>query len=305
MPPSDSPPNPPTIFISYRRSETAAHAGRLAEHLTAHFGSQVIFIDNESIEPGKDFVEAIEDAVSSCKILLALVGRQWLTCSDEHGRRLDNPNDFVRMEISTALRRGVRVIPVLIQGATMPRDQELPAALASLARKQAWEVTEIRWKQDVRQLINRIEKDLKPLQPDKALDISSNQYFAVRKRNVIAVISAFASLIFLLGTILSFSQGVVIENPTEVDLKEGTYKCNKISCPIFNRFPDKKIIRIEVELTITMPNIAPGIVRQQLELDASSSGAPFKTSTYSALLDFDEGADIRCTKLVNVLAVKK
>ena|SRR5215207_2710684 len=110
MPPSSS--NPPTIFISYRRSESAAHAGRLSDQLTAHFGSQVIFIDGESIEPGRDFVEAIEDAASSCKILLAVIGKKWLTFANEQGRRLDDPKDLVRLEIAAALRRGIRVIPV-------------------------------------------------------------------------------------------------------------------------------------------------------------------------------------------------
>lgn len=85
----------------------------MAEQLTAHFGSQIILIDIESIEPGRDFVEAIEDAVSSCKFLLAAIGRQWLTCANEHGRRLDDPHDFVRLEIAAALKRDIRVIPVL------------------------------------------------------------------------------------------------------------------------------------------------------------------------------------------------
>jgi hypothetical protein len=148
------------IFISYRRSESAAHAGRLSDQLRAHFGTQVIFIDIESIEPGRDFVEAIENAVVSCKILLAVIGQQWVTCANEYGRRLDDPKDFVRLEIAAALKRGIRVIPVLVQGAAMPREQDLPDDIAPLARRQAWEVSDIRWNQDVGKLIEKIAGDI-------------------------------------------------------------------------------------------------------------------------------------------------
>jgi hypothetical protein len=160
MPSQYSRANPSKIFISYRRSESAAHAGRLSDQLRAHFGSQIIFIDIESIEPGTDFVEAIEDAVSSCKILLAVIGQQWLACANEHGRRLDDPKDFVRLEIAAALKRGIRVIPVLVQGAAMPREQDLPDDIANLARRQAWEMSELRWGQDARKLIEKITEDI-------------------------------------------------------------------------------------------------------------------------------------------------
>lgn len=148
------------IFISYRRSESAAYAGRLSDQLRAHFGSQIIFIDIESIEPGRDFGEAIEDAISSCKIVLVVIGRQWLTCANEHGRRLDDPKDFVRLEIAAALKRGIRVIPVLVQGAAIPREQDLPGDIAPLARRQAWEVSDLRWNQDVGKLIEKIAGDI-------------------------------------------------------------------------------------------------------------------------------------------------
>jgi hypothetical protein len=132
----------------------------LSDQLRAHFGAQVIFIDIESIEPGRDFVEAIEGAVGSCKILFAVIGQQWLTCTNEHGRRLDDPNDFVRLEIAAALKRGIRVIPVLVQGAAMPREQDLPGDIAPLARRQAWEVSDVRWTQDVGKLIENIAGDI-------------------------------------------------------------------------------------------------------------------------------------------------
>jgi hypothetical protein len=125
----------------------------LSDQLTTHFGPQIVFIDTESIQPGEDFIEAIEDAVGSCKILLAVIGQQWLTYADERGRRLDNPRDFVRLEIAAAIKRGIRIIPITAQGANMPREQDLPDEIAPLARRQAWEVSDVRWKQDVAKLI--------------------------------------------------------------------------------------------------------------------------------------------------------
>lgn len=162
MPSPRSRGNPSKIFISYRRSESAAYAGRLSDQLRTHFGTQVIFIDIESIEPGRDFVEAIDDAVGSCKILLVVIGRQWLTCANQHGRRLDDPKDFVRLEIAAALKRNIRVIPVLVQGAAMPREEDLPGDIAPLARRNAWEVSDIRWHQDVGELIKKIAEDIRP-----------------------------------------------------------------------------------------------------------------------------------------------
>jgi hypothetical protein len=155
--------SPAGIFISYRRSENIPQAGRLHDNLSNRFGQRPVFIDYESIEPGRDFVEAIEEAVSSCRILLAVIGRDWLTCSDEHGRRrLDDPEDFVRLEIATALNRGVRVIPVLVQGAVMPHEKDLPVDMAALARRQSCVVRDLGWNDDVRKLIGKISADVQP-----------------------------------------------------------------------------------------------------------------------------------------------
>lgn len=195
---------PSKIFISYRRSESAAYAGRLSDQLRAHFGSQIIFIDVESIEPGRDFVEAIEDAVSSCKILLVVIGRQWLTCANERGRRLDDPSDFVRLEIAAALKRGVRVIPVLIQGVTMPREEDLPDEIAPLARRQAWDVSDIRWNQDVGKLIEKIARDVPGIvqrstpEPESAERFISDLADAFRRKRWVKIFS----LIGVVSTIL-------------------------------------------------------------------------------------------------------
>ncbi|HEX5707531.1 MAG TPA: TIR domain-containing protein [Pyrinomonadaceae bacterium] len=160
MAPSPSPAEPSKIFISYRRSENAAHAGRLSDKLIEHFGPQVIFFDVDSIPPGQDFVEEIEDAFGACKILLVIIGRHWLTCSDARGRRLDAPNDYVRLEIATALKRGIKVIPVLVEDADMPGEADLPVEIAALARRQAWKVDDVRWHRDVRALIEKLAEEI-------------------------------------------------------------------------------------------------------------------------------------------------
>jgi len=108
------------IFVSYRRDDSSGHAGRLFDRLAAHFGKDRIFMDIDTIEPGEDFVTIIEEAVSSCDILIAIIGRQWLKSASQNTSRLDNPHDFVRLEIATALNRDIRVFPVLVQRASMP-----------------------------------------------------------------------------------------------------------------------------------------------------------------------------------------
>jgi len=150
---------PGRIFVSYRRQETAWPAGRLYDVLVERFPAEQVFKDVDNIEPGEDFVERITAAVASCDVLLALIGPQWLTMTDENGdRRLDNPEDFVRLEIEAALARKIRVIPILVDGARMPRVNELPPALAPLVRRNAVEISPLTF--DTRRLITAVQKTL-------------------------------------------------------------------------------------------------------------------------------------------------
>jgi TIR domain len=149
------------IFISYRRNDSEGFAGRLFDQLGNHFGEDQIFMDLDTIEPGEDFIEVIQNAVSDCHLMIAIIGKGWLMCADAEGRRrLDNPEDFVRVEISTALEKGIRVIPVLVQGASIPKSNQLPDDLTRLARRNAFELSSTRWKYDVGRLIATIEKVL-------------------------------------------------------------------------------------------------------------------------------------------------
>ena len=142
-----------SIFLSYRREDAADAAGRLYDALIARFGAGTVFIDINSIDPGADFAETVGGALASCDVLLALIGRHWLTAADARGTvRLEDPADLVRVEIQTALASNVRVIPVLVQGAEMPGADQLPDGLKALAGRNAVEMTAARWNYDLERL---------------------------------------------------------------------------------------------------------------------------------------------------------
>ena len=149
------------VFINYRREDTAPYAGRLYDHLIAHFGKDQVFMDISQIEPGEDFVEVIKNKVGTCDIAIVTIGPRWLGATDASGkRRLDDKKDFVRIEIVAALQRKIRVIPVLVGGAQMPGEKDLPEALAALSRRNAIELSETRIKADEDRLIDAIENSL-------------------------------------------------------------------------------------------------------------------------------------------------
>lgn len=150
----------PGVFISYRRQDSQSAAGRLADHLKEQLRTPV-FRDVETIEPGVDFVEAIEKALASCAVMLVVIGPRWMSATDASGRRrLDDPNDYTRLEAGTALKRNVRVIPVLVEGAVMPDAHDLPEELKPLARRNAIELSDKRWEYDVAQLVETLHKVL-------------------------------------------------------------------------------------------------------------------------------------------------
>jgi hypothetical protein len=146
-----------TIFISYRRDDTEGQVGRLFNDLAHYFGDDAVFMDVAAIEPGRDFRRAIDQQVASCSVLLALIGNRWVTAQDESGaRRLDDPMDFVRLETASALKRDIPVVPVLVQGARMPRVEALPEDLKELAFRNGVELTHARWDSDVQLLVNAL-----------------------------------------------------------------------------------------------------------------------------------------------------
>jgi hypothetical protein len=151
------------VFVNYRRDDAAGFAGRLHADLARRLGESRVFRD-VTIPPGVDYIDHINQLLSACRVLVAVIGPRWLNAADREGRRrLEKPDDLVRLEIEAALRRpDVEVIPVLVDGALMPDAAELPASLTHLARRNAHEMTDRRWDYDLGVLVERLERALGP-----------------------------------------------------------------------------------------------------------------------------------------------
>lgn len=152
------------IFISYRRDDTEGEAGRLFDDLTRAFGNENVFMDVAGIRPGADFRRAIDDSVTHCGVFLAIIGPTWATIANPDGmRRLEDPNDFVALEIGSALKREVPVIPVLVHGAHMPAPEQLPDSLKDLSYRNSVELSHPRWNSDVQLLVDALNSYVKQL----------------------------------------------------------------------------------------------------------------------------------------------
>jgi hypothetical protein len=153
------------VFISYRREDSGGFAGRIYDRLTSRLGRENVFFDVDTIPPGRDFVDVLSERVGKCDALLAVIGKHWILSADsENRRRLDDPQDFVRIEIEAALSRNVPVIPVLVDGATMPHPNDLPDSLTKLIRRQAVEVSHARFESDAERLteaLSQIEEEIR------------------------------------------------------------------------------------------------------------------------------------------------
>ncbi len=146
------------IFINYRRQDSEGYVGRLYDHLARHFAPTDLFMDVANIEPGTDFVQRLDEAVAACDVFVAMIGPAWLTVADEDGRRrLDGWNDFVRLEIASALKQDKLVIPVLVGRARMPTPDDLPEDIAALARRNAFELSHQDFHHDVERLVATIK----------------------------------------------------------------------------------------------------------------------------------------------------
>lgn len=143
------------VFISYRR-EDGAVARLIADQLENEFGPGHIFFDVDSIRLGDDFIEAINDEIARCEVLLALIRRNWLGRNKAGQRLFDNPNDYMRLEIAAAFQRQIRVIPILLDGATMPKGDQLPADLRELTRRNAHFLRHVSFKADMEMLVREL-----------------------------------------------------------------------------------------------------------------------------------------------------
>src|SRR6185436_9202158 len=148
------------IFINYRREDSRADAGRLYDRLHERYPTKV-FRDVGSLEPGIEWREAINKVLADSDACMVVIGKNWLTAADAQGkRRLDDPRDTVRQELQTALKSGIRVFPILVGGAKMPAEEELPEDLQPLARRNAIELSEQDWSEDFEKLVGALERAL-------------------------------------------------------------------------------------------------------------------------------------------------
>lgn len=170
----------PKIFINYRREDSEAMTGRIHDHLEPHFGSDNVFIDVNTIPAGADFRKHLEEAISKCDVVLVVIGQQWLRVKFREGpllgqRRLDDPRDFVRIEIQSALARRIPVIPVLVGNAKMPPEQMLPKEIKDLCYRHA---IELRSGKDFRVHMQRLILSLEKMAPGKQ---SANRKLLAKK----------------------------------------------------------------------------------------------------------------------------
>lgn len=191
------------IFFSYRRGDTAGYAGRLYDDLSSKFGEQVLFRDIDTIGAGADFVTAITDAVNGSDVVLAVIGPGWLGAASEGRRRLDDPEDFVRLELTTALTAGKRIVPVLVARAELPAPAQLPGPLRPLLRHNAIDVSDERWGYDVDRLVSALGPIMAPRaagppadQPESPLPRSARRFSF---RGVQPVLGLLAVIAFFAG----------------------------------------------------------------------------------------------------------
>ena len=187
------------IFISYRRDDSAGWTGRLATDLQERFSPDVVFQDIDAIEAGENFIVAIDRSLTSCSVVLVVIGPEWTFVKDKTGnRRLDNPNDTVRLEVAKALGRKDRlVIPVLVGGAQMPSEDELPSELRELAQRNAFELSDTRWTYDFDRLVEVLVKHA---------GLAEKSYPSIRERSRAARWLGIISIVFVaaVGSIASY-----------------------------------------------------------------------------------------------------
>src|SRR5688572_25801889 len=185
------------VFISYRRSDSAGYAGRLYDYLKNYFGEERIFFDVDTIKPGIDFEQKIKTELDNSDVVLALIGNQWLDIKDTTGnRRLDDPRDYVRLELGIALAKDMTVIPVLLQGAPIPSGDELPESLYELSRRNAIKLSDEHWSSDLRILTANLKNAL-------GIPGSLKEQRIKRYRQIVFALS-------LVGVILSIANNFIL-----------------------------------------------------------------------------------------------
>jgi hypothetical protein len=155
------------VFISYRRSDASAYANLLHDWISERYGDERVFTDIDAIEHGVYFAKEMDERIASSEVVIVVIGKEWLV-EAQGRRRLDDPDDYVRLEIAAALKQDIRVIPVLVEGATMPSSEELPEALRGLARRQALEMSDVRLRSNKEVLLEQLDRILGESAPEPA-----------------------------------------------------------------------------------------------------------------------------------------
>jgi hypothetical protein len=182
------------MFISYRRSDSAGHAGRLHDYLMNYFGAQRIFFDVDTISVGENFAQKINTELDNSDAVLVLMGNQWLDCKGADGnRRLDDPKDYVRLEVETALGKNIVVIPILLQGSQMPSGNALPDTLRDLSMRNAIRLNDDHWNSDCNLLAGILKNVLRMPRSLKEQKIR-------RYRSIVFALSALTTLFSVLNS---------------------------------------------------------------------------------------------------------
>lgn len=187
------------IFISYRVHDAAGEAGRLADSLKEYFSEDQIFMDIDKLGPGEDFADTISKSLESCDIMLAIIGADWSGYNAiTHESRINQPQDWVKVEISKALERKIRVVPILVNGATLPEASKLPADLQPLLAKQSYELSNKRWKYDVAELVKFLIKfGIAPKKNPVHHNSDNHGKIAIKPTVLIAIISIVLIIAFV------------------------------------------------------------------------------------------------------------
>ena len=194
-----------SVFISYRREDTEGQARALFQDLVARLGRDSVFMDVDSIGLGRDFRAVLQERLATCDVMLALIGRDWIDGKDKSGRRrLENPGDFVRIEIAAALKRNIPVTPLLLHGAQMPSAEQLPEDLSDLAYRNGFELSHNRWESDVQELFKRLGLVTRNGTPSGAKTDSEaptrqpvkKPWFAIAGASVVAIAVAVGGLLY-------------------------------------------------------------------------------------------------------------
>jgi hypothetical protein len=196
------------IFVNYRRADSEMPAGRLADHLKARFGGNNVFMDVDGIEPGVDFVEVIAERLSGCQVLIAVIGRQWLSLRQGLLRRIFRPGDYARLELVAGLSRDILVVPALVEGATMPSAGSLPKSIADLTDRNAISLSTSQFARDADVLCDIIKRRLETRPPTPDRDAEHQRIATILRSDIGTVRKSLWGRRAVIGSLGALSTGL-------------------------------------------------------------------------------------------------